>query len=382
MTLEYLQNYWWMIISILGGILVFMLFVQGGQSMLLTCRQPERRELIVNSMGRKWELTFTTLVMFGGAAFASFPLFYSTSFGGAYWLWILILFSFVLQAVSYEYRSKRGNIYGTSTYDFFLFVNSVVGCVLLGVAVAMFFFGGEFSVERGNLLDSAAPVISRWAPSHGFETICSWRNLVLGVAVFFLARTLGALYMIDNIDNYPFRESLRKTVAVSGAAFVLFFLWFLGMLLSAEGLHAVTDNAGNTTVTPEPYIYLHNYITLWWAGATLLIGVALVLLGIIRTVISKKYIKGIWPAGFGVFLVVASLFWVAGYNDTAFLPSITDPSSSLTIRNASSSLFTLKAMSYVSIVIPFVLGYIAYVWRKMDKRQLTIEELNHTDHKY
>jgi cytochrome d ubiquinol oxidase subunit II len=383
MTLIYLQNYWWLLISVLGALLVFLLFVQGGQSMLLETNNPLRRDLIVNSMGRKWELTFTTLVTFGGAFFASFPLFYSTSFGGAYWLWILILFSFVLQAVSYEYRRKKGNVYGTGTFDAFLFINGCVGCILLGVAVAMFFFGAEFQVNRGNLLDGSAPVISTWAPTHGFEAIFCWKNLVLGVAVLFLARTLSCLYMMNNIADDPdFFAVLRKRTLVNGGIFVVFFLGFLALVLTATGLRYTTDALGNETFTAVPYCYALNYIDLWWALAALVIGVVTVLYGVGRSVFAAHWTRGIWWAGIGTVLVVLSLFWVAGYNDTAYYPSLLDPQSSLTIRNSSSSQFTLTAMSYVSIIIPFVLGYIAYVWRAMDRKKLTPGELEHTDHKY
>lgn len=383
MTLIYLQNYWWLLISVLGALLVFLLFVQGGQSMLLETNNPLRRDLIVNSMGRKWELTFTTLVTFGGAFFASFPLFYSTSFGGAYWLWILILFSFVLQAVSYEYRRKKGNVYGTGTFDAFLFINGCVGCILLGVAVAMFFFGAEFQVNRGNLLDGSAPVISTWAPTHGFEAIFCWKNLVLGVAVLFLARTMACLYMMNNIADDPdFFAVLRKRTLVNGGIFVVFFLGFLALVLTATGLRYTTDTPGNETFTATPYCYALNYIDLWWALAALVIGVVMVLYGVGRSVFAAHWTRGIWWAGIGTVLVVLSLFWVAGYNDTAYYPSLLDPQSSLTIRNSSSSQFTLTAMSYVSIIIPFVLGYIAYVWRAMDRKKLTPGELEHTDHKY
>ncbi len=383
MTLIYLQNYWWLLISVLGALLVFLLFVQGGQSMLLETNNPLRRDLIVNSMGRKWELTFTTLVTFGGAFFASFPLFYSTSFGGAYWLWILILFSFVLQAVSYEYRRKKGNVYGTGTFDAFLFINGCVGCILLGVAVAMFFFGAEFQVNRGNLLDGSAPVISTWAPTHGFEAIFCWKNLVLGVAVLFLARTMACLYMMNNIADDPdFFAVLRKRTLVNGGIFVVFFLGFLALVLTATGLRYTTDALGNETFTAVPYCYALNYIDLWWALAALVTGVVTVLYGVGRSVFAAHWTRGIWWAGIGTVLVVLSLFWVAGYNDTAYYPSLLDPQSSLTIRNSSSSQFTLTAMSYVSIIIPFVLGYIAYVWRAMDRKKLTPGELEHTDHKY
>lgn len=383
MTLEYLQNYWWFLISVLGGLLVFLLFVQGGQSMLLGAPDDRTRSLIVNCMGRKWELTFTTLVTFGGAFFASFPLFYSTSFGGAYWLWILILFSFILQAVSYEYRGKRGNLYGTHTYDVFLFINGCAGCVLLGVAVAMFFFGAEFSVEKSNLLQNGNPVISHWAPTHGLEAIFCWKNLVLGVAVLFFARMLGAMYMMNNItDDKTFFETLKKRTLINGGIFVVFFLAFLALLLTAKGYRYEMGTGGETILREEAYVYLHNYIQLWWAGVALLVGVVLVLTGFALSVFREHYTKGIWWAGIGTFLVVASLFWVAGYNDTAYYPSTLDPASSLTIRNSSSSKFTLNVMSWVSLLIPFVLAYIAYVWRAMDRKKLTPVELDNTDHKY
>lgn len=383
MTLEYFQNYWWLLVSVLGGILVFLLFVQGGQSMLLNAGSDLRRNLIVNSMGSKWELTFTTLVTFGGAAFASFPLFYSTSFGGAYWLWILILFSFVLQAVSYEFRRKRGNIYGTMTYDIFLFINGCVGCILLGVAVSMFFFGGEFTVNKGNLLIGSSPVISQWAPTHGFEAIFNWKNLILGVAVLFLARTQACLYMMNNItEDQEFFKSLKVKAFVNGGIFVIFFLWFLGMLLTATGYTVTSEGIRTVDIQETPFKYFHNYTEMWWAGVVLLLGVVSVLFGWAKSCFANHYTKGIWFTGIGTFLVVASLFWVAGYNNTPFYPSLINAADSLTIRNASSSEFTLKVMSFVSILIPFVLGYIAYVWYSMDKKKLTPEELEKTDHKY
>lgn len=381
-TLEYLQNYWWLLISILGGLLVFLLFVQGGQSMLLDSKSDIERTLTVNSMGRKWELTFTTLVTFGGAFFASFPLFYSTSFGGAYWLWILILFSFVVQAVSYEYRKKVGNVYGTRTYDTFLFINGCVGCVLLGVAVSMFFFGGEFTVDRSNLLDGGSPVISQWAPTHGLEAIFNWKNLVLGIAVLFLARTQACLYMINNISDKEFTGKLRIRCMLNAGIFLIFFLWFLGMLLTATGYTVESYSASGLTVSETPYKYFVNLTTCWWEGLTLLLGVVLVLYGIIRTIAKREWNKGIWYSGIGTFLVVISLFWAAGYNDTPYYPSLTDPSSSLSIRTSSSSEFTLTCMSLVSLIIPFVLGYIAYVWHSMDKKKLTAQELESTSHKY
>lgn len=370
MTLEYLQNYWWLIISVLGGILVFMLFVQGGQSMLFTFKKGEDRNRIVEAMGSKWELTFTTLVTFGGAAFASFPLFYSTSFGGAYWLWILILFSFILQAVSYEYRKKKGNVYGTRTYDIFLFVNGCVGCVLLGVAVSMFFFGGEFTVERANLLDAASPIISRWSPTHGLEAVCDWRNLVLGVAVLFLARTLACMYIMRSTsdDEKELRMQLRAKAFVNGGIFLLFFIWFAAMLLASDGYEVISEGGRTVSVKVEPCKYLHNYLEMWWASAALLLGAAMVVYAWLRFSLSAHFRSAFWCGAIGTFLVVASLFWVAGYNDTAFYPSLVQAYDSLTIRNASASEFTLRTMAWVSIFIPFVIAYIAYVWRALDRK--------------
>lgn len=351
--------------------------------MLLCSRSDSDRSLIVNCMGRKWELTFTTLVTFGGALFASFPLFYSTSFGGAYWLWILILFSFVIQAVSYEYRSKKGNVLGTRTFDIFLVINGFVGCVLLGTAVSMFFFGGEFTVNRGNLLIGSSPVISQWAPTHGFEAIFNWKNLILGVAVFFLARTQACLYMMNNIaSTEEFFNGLKKRCFINSGIFVVFFLWFLTMLCLQTGYTVTSTDGSNLTVAETPFKYFRNFTECWWEGLTLLAGVVLVLYGIIRSVFAKHWTKGIWFSGIGTFLVVAALFWAAGYNDTPFYPSLTDPTSSLSIRNASSSEFTLKCMSWVSILIPFVVAYIAYVWRSMDAGKLSKTELDETTHKY
>lgn len=383
MTLEYLQNYWWLIVSVLGGILVFLLFVQGGQSMLLNVGSAQRRDLIINSMGSKWELTFTTLVVFGGAMFASFPLFYSTSFGGAYWLWILILFSFVLQAISYEYRRKNGNIFGTKTYDIFLFTNGCIGCLLLGVAVSMFFFGAEFTIGRGNLLDGTNPVISKWADTHGLEAIFNWKNLILGVAVLFLARMQAALYMMNNITGDPdFFSTLKIKAFINGGIFVVFFIWFLVMLCTATGYTVVSEGIQTISVDKTPYKYFFSFIHMWWALVILLVGVVCVLYGLFRSVLSQHFTKGIWFTGTGTFLAVVSLFFVAGFDNAAFYPSITDPMSSLTIRNASSSEFTLTVMSWVSLIIPFVLGYIAYVWRAMDNKKLSSESLESTDHKY
>lgn len=380
MTLEYLQNYWWVLISVLGGALVFMLFVLGGQSMLLECRREVDRNMIVNCMGRKWELTFTTLVVFGGAFFASFPLFYSTSFGGAYWLWMLILFSFILQAVSYEFRRKPGNILGTRTFDIFLFVNGCAGCVLLGVAVSMFFFGAEFTVSKGNLLDSASPVISQWAPTHGFEAIFNWKNLILGVAVLFLARTLACLYMMNSIDDDNVFLSMRQRTFVNGGIFVVFFLWFMAQLLTSDGYSCYALGNGKQAVELTAFKYFHNYVNAWWAGVLLLGGVVAVLYGVIRSAFSDYYTYGIWWAGIGTFAVVVSLFFVAGFCDTAYYPSLLDAQSSLTIRNSSSSEFTLEVMAWVSALIPFVLMYISVAWGQINERKITSDEIKKESH--
>lgn len=376
MTLEFLQNYWWIILSVLAGILVFLLFVQGAQTLLLSAPDPQWSQLIVSAVGRKWELTFTTLVTFGGAAFASFPLFYSTSFGGAYWLWILILLSFVLQAVSYEYRSRPGNLLGRRTYDLFLFINGTVGCVLLGVAVAMFFFGGEFSIDRVNILKGASPVISRWDnPSHGFEAIFNWRNLILGFAVLFLARILGILYVKNAVETTrAFTDWLQRRLIASTILFLLFFLAFVAILFTTEGYTVLTASPLGTSVVATPYKYWHNLISSPATLVVMAVGVAGVLTGIVATIMRPDHDKGIWAAGAGTFLTVMALIWLAGFNDTPFFPSLSSPESSLSIRNASSSEFTLKCMAYVSILVPFVLAYIWYVWRMIDRRKISESE--------
>lgn len=373
MELESLQIYWWLLISVLGALLVFLLFVQGGQTFLLSASDSsEASRRMISSFGHKWELTFTTLVVFGGAFFASFPLFYSTSFGGAYWLWMLILISFVLQAVSYEFRTKPGNIFGTRTYDIFLFINGCVGCILLGVAVSMFFFGAEFSVSKGNILDGSSPVISVWAPSHGFEAIFNWKNLLLGFTVLFLARTQGALYLLNNNSNPDsFFKANRRRVMVNGAIFVVLFLIFAGVLLTSTGLET-TFNGGidglRSTFAPREFKYFHNLVEMPWTLAIFLIGVVMVLYAIIRSTLADHWTDGIWWCGTGTILVVLCLFWIAGYNNTPYYPSLTDPSSSLTIFNSSSSHFTLTCMSWVSIIVPAVAAYIAYAWYAMDRK--------------
>lgn len=376
--LEFLQAYWWLLICVLGAALVFMLFVQGGQSMLYCKADESYRQLLVNSLGRKWELTFTTLVLFGGAFFASFPLFYSTSFGGAYWLWMLILLSFVLQAVSYEYRRKPGNIFGTKVYDAFLLFNGVAGCVLLGVAVGGLFFGGNFEVSHSNLLDASSPVISRWASTRGLEMMADWRCLLLGVAVFFLARTQAALYFINNLrGDVALEQRMRRATLVNGGIFAVLFVVFAVVLLTTTGKQV--DATG--TVVDVDYLYFNNYITMWWWAIALILGVVLALTGIAVGAFSSSR-SGIWLSGIGSALVVISLFAVAGYNNTCYLPSNSFPQSSLTIANSSSSLYTLRTMAYVSIGVPFVIAYIAYVWRKMNFGGLTAKEVNEDSHQY
>ena len=378
-TIEYLQNYWWLLIAVLGAALVFLLFVQGGQSMLLGRMEAVERTMMVNALGRKWELTLTTLVVFGGAFFASFPLFYSTSFGGAYWLWMLILFSFILQAVSYEFRSKPGNVFGTRVYDAFLFINGCVGCVLLGVAVGMMFFGAEFEVTKTNLLDSSAPVISSWVPTHGLEAIANWRCLVLGFAVLFLARTQASLYFLSAIGHdAKFIASQRRSVLINGAIFVVLFLLFLFLLLTADGVEVAADGSMRWVSNK----YLWNFLDLWPISIIFLLGVVAVLAGVLGTALLPRFKGGIWYSGAGTIAVVVALLCMAGYNNTAYYPSLIDVSSSLTIRNSSSSLFTLEVMSWVSIITPFVIAYIAYVWRKMDTGRITPAEMESTSHKY
>ena len=374
MTYIFLQHYWWFIVSLLGALLVFLMFVQGANSMVFSLgHSDEERRVVVNSTGRKWEITFTTLVTFGGAFFASFPLFYSTSFGGAYWLWMIILFSFVLQAVSYEFQNKLGNILGTRTFQWMLVANGIVGPLLLGGAVATFFNGSNFVVDKGNLT-SFQPVISHWAnASYGLDALLDPWNLVFGLAVFFLARILGTLYIINNVDDENIRS--RGSVRLVGCTitFLIFFLAFLVRTLLKEGF-AVAPSTG--LIVMEPMKYLHNLIAMWPLLIVFAVGVVLLLYGVGRTIVSKTYIKGIWPAGTGVVLAVLALLLCAGWNNTAFYPSNADLQSSLTIANSCSSEFTLRTMFYVSLLVPFVVAYIAYVWYAMDKKKITKEEVS------
>ncbi|RRC96814.1 cytochrome d ubiquinol oxidase subunit II [Prevotella sp. OH937_COT-195] len=378
MTYDFLQHYWWFLISLLGALLVFLLFVQGGNSLLFTLgKTAEERRMMINSTGRKWEITFTTLVTFGGAFFASFPLFYSTSFGGAYWLWMLILFSFVLHAVSYEFQNKLGNFLGVKTFQWFLVLNGVLGPLLLGGAVATFFNGSNFIVAKQNFTDGMQPVISSWAnASHGLDALLDPWNLILGFAVFFLARVLGNLYFINNIDDETINNRCHAKLLGDAVPFLILFVAFLVRTILKDG-YAYDPATG--VIFMEPMKYLNNLMSIWYLAVVLLIGVALVLYGIILPVVRKTYRKGIWFAGLGTILTVLVLFLIAGWNGTAYYPSNAYLQSSLTIHNSSSSEFTLRTMFYVSLLIPFVLAYIVYVWRSLDRRQITKKEMAEED---
>ena len=389
MSYTFLQHYWCFIVSLLGALLVFLLFVQGANSMIFTLgKNQEERRMLINSTGRKWEFTFTTLVTFGGAFFASFPLFYSTSFGGAYWLWMLILFSFVLQAVSYEFQNKLGNFLGPKTFQCFLVFNGIMGPLLLGGAVATFFEGSNFIVDKDNLVTSylspltshleITPVISHWAnASHGLDALLNPWILVFGLAVLFLARTLGILYMMNNINDDDIRTRSRYQLAGSAFVFVVLFVVYLVHLLLKDGF--AYDDSG--TIFMEPNKYLHNLLDMWYLLIILLIGVVLVLYGIGKTVWSKTYIDGIWPAGIGTVLTVLALLLCSAWNHTAYYPSTADLQSSLTLANSCSSEFTLRTMFYVSLFVPFVLAYIVYAWRAIDKKKLDKEDIKN-DHAY
>lgn len=364
-TYIFLQHYWWFLISLLGGLLVFLLFVQGGQSLLFQLGKTEtQRQLLLESTGKKWELTFTTLVTFGGAFFASFPLFYSTSFGGAYWVWMLILLCFVLQAVSYEYQMRKGNLLGKKTYRIFLLINGIAGPVLLGTAVGTFFNGAEFIVHKEQLSVLSMPVISQWAtPWHGLEAVLNIWNVCLGIAVFFLARVLAILYFMNNIDDESIRSQSWNRLLPESIAFLLFFLAFLVHWLIADGFAVKPDTQ---EIFMQPYKYALNLLQMPYVTGILLVGVILVLWGIGKTYLNPSYREGIWFSGTGTVLTVLALLLCAGWNHTAYYPSITDLQSSLTLQNSCSSPFTLKVMSYVSILIPFVLAYIFYAWRAID----------------
>lgn len=374
MTYTFFQQYWWFLVSLLGALLVFLMFVQGANSAIFCLgRTADERRLLINSTGRKWEFTFTTLVTFGGAFFASFPLFYSTSFGGAYWLWMIILFSFVAQAVSYEFQNKLGNFLGPKVFQVCLVVNGVVGPLLLGGAVATFFTGSNFLIDHTSLLDSLQPVISRWAnASCGLDALLNPWNLIFGAAVFVLARILGVLYIINNVDDADIRLRARRLLRIETVIFLVLFLTFFVYLLAKDG-YAYDPATG--VIVMEPLKYLHNFLDQWYLVVLLLVGVVLLLFGIGKTVFAQGFVYGIWPAGVGVVLVVLALLLCAGWNHTAYYPSTADLQSSLTIANSCSSEFTLRTMSVVSLLVPFVLAYIVYAWRAIDKRKITHDEI-------
>ena len=385
MTYNFLQHYWFFIVSLLGALLVFLLFVQGANSVARSLGWTEEgKRLIYNSTGRKWEFTFTTLVTFGGAFFASFPLFYSTSFGGAYWLWMIILFTFVLQAVSYEFQNKMGNFLGPKTFQFFLTLNGILGPLLLGGAVATFFEGSNFIVDKSTLTsallsEGTGEAISRWAnASHGLDALLNPWVLIFGLAVVFLARVLGILYVMNNVADNDIRS--RGSVRLVGAAvpFVVLFVAYLVHLLLKDG-YAYADDG---TIFIEPGKYLNNCLEMWYVTAVLLLGVVLVLFGIGKTILSKNYIGGIWPAGIGTVLTVLALLLCAGWNHTVYYPSTADLQSSLTIENSCSSYFTLNTMFWVSLLVPFVLAYIVYAWRKIDSKKIDRQEISQDDHTY
>ena len=382
-TYEFLQQYWWFIMSLLGGLLVFLLFVQGGQSMLGSLSKVEgEKRLLINALGRKWEYTFTTLVVFGGAFFASFPLFYSTSFGGAYWAWMILLFCFVLQAVSYEFQSKPGNIFGPKVYRMFLFLNGVLGTFLLGVLVGTFFTGSEFSVGKGNIagLGTSGFVISQWQnPLHGLESFANLRNLCMGFAVLFLARTQASLFFVNRLDHEALEKRSRKFVLYNGVPFLFFFLVFLVWTLLEKG-YAV--DPVTRVVSLEEMKYLQNFIDMPLVAAFFIVGVIAVLYGIFRTVFHAHFKKGIWFAGAGTVVVVTMLLLIAGFNNTAYYPSSVDLQSSLTLANSASSEFTLSAMAVVSLFVPVVVAYIIYAWRALEKKKLRLDDLENDGHTY
>ena len=372
-TYEFLQQYWWFLISLLGGLLVFLLFVQGGNALIfLAGKTEDERQLLVNSTGRKWELTFTTLVTFGGAFFASFPLFYSTSFGGAYWVWIAILITFVFQAVSYEFQNKAGNLLGKNAFRVFLMLNGLLAPLLIGTAVGTFFTGSSFVVNKDAVADLGAPVISRWLGEWGgLEAVAVPFNVGFGLLVMTLAIVLGALYAINNINHETLREQLRRCLKKVFISFLTILVLVLLLLLTMDGF--AVDAQG--VVSMEEYKYLFNLIEMPAVLALFLVGAVLLVAGVVLTLLKPKFTRGIWLAGPGTVFVVMALFMIAGYNGTAYYPSTADLQSSLTIQNSSSSEFTLTAMSIVSLIIPFVVAYIAYFWYKMDRRSLTAQEL-------
>ena len=378
-TYSFLQHYWWFLISLIAGIFAFLLFVQGGQSMLFSLsKTKDEKQLITNVLGRKWHYTFTTLVVFGGAFFASFPLFYSTSFGGAYWVWMAILFCFTLQAVSYEFQSMPGNTYGKTTYKTFLLINGVLGTFLVGVALATFFTGSEFTMSKGNIagVGSVGPIISQWQnPWHGLEALLNLRNLALGFTVLFLARTMAILYFINRLDHPVLQKRSHKYLLYNSIPFVVFFLVFVIWTFVSEGFAV---NPETNEVYMESMKYLNNFLAMPILFVVFVVGVLLVLYGIIISLLKPKYRKGIWFAGPGAILTVTMLIFITGVNNTAFYPSVTDLQSSLTVQNSSSSEFTLNAMAWVSLFIPIVIAYIIYAWRALEKTHTSVEEVQGT----
>ena len=376
-TYEFLQQYWWFLISLLGGLLVFLFFVQGGNALIFLVGKSEiDRQLLVNSTGRKWELTFTTLVTFGGAFFASFPLFYSTSFGGAYWVWILILITFVFQAVSYEFQSKAGNLLGKNAFRLFLMLNGLLAPLLIGTAVGTFFTGSPFVVNKNAVADAGAPVISRWVGEWGgLEAVSNGFNLCFGHMVMFLAIVLGALYAINNIYSEPLLKKIRKCLLRVFICFLVLLVLVLVQLFTMDGFGV--DAQGMISMVENKY--LMNLIEMPVVLGMFLVGAVLLVAGVVMTILKPNFYRGIWLAGPGTVLVVMALFMLVGYNGTAYYPSNADLQSSLTLQNSSSSEFTLTCMSIVSLIIPFVVAYIAYFWRKMDIRSITSEELKNTE---
>ena len=379
MTYEFLQNYWWFLVALLGGLLVALMFVQGANIQLVSPRLDDiRKRMVLNSTGRKWELTFTTLVTFGGAFFASFPLFYSTSFGGAYWVWVLLLVTFVFQAVSYEFYAKKGNLLGMKGFRIALLANGILAPFLVGTAVGTFFTGSGFTVDKAAIADPSAPVISTWtSPWHGLEALGQGHAVLLGLAVVFLAIILGALYVLNNVDDHAVRKQMRGTLKIAAIPFLLFFVAWFVILMLKDGFSVDADGV----VSMEPYKYLQNFLHQWEVFFLFTVGVLLVLAGLYLGIFTKRR-RGFWFAFPGAVLVVMAVFFLAGFNGTAYYPSLTDLQSSLTIRNSSSSYFTLKVMSWVSLLIPLVVAYIAYAWRAMDRRKITREEIEKTRHKY
>ena len=379
MTYEFLQNYWWILVALLGGLLVALMFVQGANIHLVNRRLDDvQKRMVLNSTGRKWELTFTTLVTFGGAFFASFPLFYSTSFGGAYWVWVLLLVTFVFQAVSYEFQNKKGNLLGVKGFRIALLANGVLAPFLVGTAVGTFFTGSPFTVDKAAIANPASPVISTWqSPWHGLEALGQGHAVLLGLTVVFLAIILGALYILNNVDDHDVRRQMRGTLKIAAVPFLLFFVAWFVILMLKDGFSVDADGV----VSMEPYKYLQNLLHQWWLSALFVVGLLLVLAGLYIGVFTKLR-RGFWFAFPGTVLVVMTVFFLAGFNGTAYYPSLTDLQSSLTIRNSSSSYFTLKVMSWVSLLIPFVVAYIAFAWRAMDHRKITREEIEKTRHKY